>query len=59
MFNKELEEIKNSQSVMNNAITEVKNNLEGTKCIVLEAEKSISELEERVGEINEAEQNKE
>ena len=55
MFNKELEEIKNSQSVMNNAITEVKNNLEGTKCIVLEAEKSISELEDRVVEINEAE----
>ena len=39
MFNKELEEIKNSQSVMNDAITKVKNNLERAKYIVLEAEK--------------------
>ena len=30
MFNKNLEEIKNSQSIMNNAITEIKNTLEGT-----------------------------
>ena len=28
MFNKDLEEIKESQSIMNNAITEVKNTLE-------------------------------
>ena len=30
MLNKDLEEIKNSQSVMNNAITKIKNTLEGT-----------------------------
>ena len=41
------------------AIDFSKNNLEGTKCIVLEAEKGISELEDRVVEINEAEHNKE
>ena len=29
MFNKDLEEIKKSQSIMNNAITEIKNILEG------------------------------
>ena len=30
MFNKDLEEIKKSQSIMNNAITEIKSILEGT-----------------------------
>ena len=30
MFNKDLEEIKKSQSIMNNAITEIKDTLEGT-----------------------------
>ena len=30
MFNKDLEEINKSQSIMNNAITEIKNTLEGT-----------------------------
>ena len=29
MFNKDLEEIKKSQSIMNNVITEIKNTLEG------------------------------
>ena len=29
-FNKDLEEIKKSQYIMNNAINEIKNNLEGT-----------------------------
>ena len=31
MFNKDLEEIKKSQSIMNNVITENKNTLEGKK----------------------------
>ena len=31
MFNKDLEAIKNSQSIMNNAITEIKSTLEGIK----------------------------
>ena len=30
MFNKDLEEKKKSQSIMNNAITEIKSTLEGT-----------------------------
>ena len=30
MFNKDLEEIKKGQSIMHNAITEIKNTLEGT-----------------------------
>ena len=30
MFTKDLEEIKKSQSIMNNAITEIKSTLEGT-----------------------------
>ena len=41
---------------MNNAITEVKNTLRGNNSIVTDAEKRISELEDRVVEVNEAEQ---
>ena len=41
-FKKDLEKIKNSQSVMNNAITEIKNTLEGTNSRVTEAEDRIS-----------------
>ena len=54
MFNKDLEEIKKSQSIMNNAMTEIKNTLEGTNRIT-EAEDRISEVEDRMVEINEAE----
>ena len=42
-FNKDLEEIKRGQSIMNNAITEIKNTLEGTNSRKMEAEDSISE----------------
>ena len=35
MFNKDLEEIKKIQSIMNNAITEIKNTLEGTNSRIL------------------------
>ena len=38
MFNKDLEEIKKSQSIMNNAITEIKSTLEGTKNRLADAE---------------------
>ena len=31
MFNKDLEEIKKNQSIVNNAVTEIKSTLEGTK----------------------------
>ena len=40
MFNMDLEEIKKSQYIMNNAITEIKNTLEGTNSIITEAEDS-------------------
>ena len=59
MFNKDLEEIKKSQSIMNNAMTEIKNTLEGTNSRITEAEDRISEVEDRMVEINEAERKKE
>ena len=59
IFSKDLEEIKNRQSAMNNIKTEIKNILEGTNRRVTETEKWISELEDRMVEITEAEQNKE
>ena len=58
-FNKDLEEIKKSQYVMNNAINEIKNTLEGTNRRVMEAEDRISEVEDRMVEINETERKKE
>ena len=56
-FNKDLEEIKKSQYIMNNAINEIKNTLEATNRIT-EAEDRISELEDRMVEINELERKK-
>ena len=44
---------------MNNAITEIKNTLEGTNSRITEAEDRISEVEDRMVEINEAETKKE
>ena len=44
---------------MNNAITEIKNTLEGTNSRITEAEDRISEVEDRMVEINEAERKKE
>ena len=54
-FNKDLVEIKKSQSIMNNATTEIKSTLEGTNYRITEAEDRISEVEDRMVEINEAE----
>ena len=54
-FNKDLEEIKKSQSTMNNAITEIKSTLEEANSRITEAEDRISEVEDRMVEINEAE----
>ena len=59
MFNKDLEEVKNKQTVMNNTITEMKNTLEGKNSKIKEAEKQISELEDRMVEITAEKQNKE
>ena len=58
-FNKDLEEIKKSQYIMNNAINEIKNTLEGTNSRIVEAEDRISEVEDRIVEINESEMKKE
>ena len=38
MFNKKLEEINKNQSVMNNAITEIKSTPEGTNSRITEAD---------------------
>ena len=54
---KDIEEIKNKQTEMNNTITEIKNILEGTNRIT-EAEGWISEIENRMVEITAEEQNK-
>ena len=43
-FNKDLEEIKKSQYIMNNAINEIRNTLEGTNSRIMEAEDRISEV---------------
>ena len=65
-FNKDLEEIKKSQSIMNNAITEIKTTLDGNNNRITEAEDRITEVEDRITEvedtiveINEAERKKE
>ena len=59
MFNKDLEEIKKSQYIMNNAINEIKHTLEGTNSRITEAESRISEVEDKIVEIKEAERRKE
>ena len=58
-FNKDLEELKNKQTVMNNTITEIKNTLERINSRITEAEEWISELEDKMVEITAGEQNKE
>ena len=59
MFNKDLGEIKKSQSIMNNAITEIRSTLQGTTSRITEAEDRISEVEDRMVEINETKRKKE
>ena len=44
---------------MNNAINEIKNTLEGTNSRITEAEGRVSEVEDKMVEINEAERKKE
>ena len=55
-FNKDLEELKSKQTVMNNTITETKNTLEGINSRITEAEEQISELEDKTVEITAREQ---
>ena len=58
-FNKDPEELKSKQTVMNNKITEIKNTLEGINSRITEAEEQLSELEDKMVEITAMEQNKE
>ena len=46
MFNEDLEEIKQSQSIMNNTIIEIKSTLEGISSRITEAEDRISGVKE-------------
>ena len=57
-FNKDLEELKSKQTMMNNTINEIKNSLEGINSRITEAEEEISDLEDEIVEITTAEQNK-
>ena len=58
-FNKNLEELKSKQTMMNNTINEVKSSLEGISSRITEAEERISDLRDKTVEITTAEQNKE
>ena len=58
-FNKDLEEIKKSQYIMNNAINEIRNILEAINSRIMEAEDRISEVEDKMVEVNETERGKE
>ena len=57
-INKDLEELKNKHTKTNNAITEMKNTLEGINSRISETEEWISELEDKMVEITSEEQNK-
>ena len=57
-FNKDVEELKSKQTVMNNKITETKNTLEGINSRITDTEEWISDLEDKMLEINVTEQNK-
>ena len=59
MINKDLEELKSKQTMMNNTINELKNPLERINSRITEAEEQISDLEDKIVEITTAEQNKE
>ena len=58
-FNKDLEELKSKERVMNNAINEIKIYLEGINSRITEGEEQISDLEDNIVEITTAEKNKE
>ena len=58
-FNKDQEELKSKQTMMNNTTHEIKNSLEGINSRIPEAENWISDLEDKILEITMTEQNKE
>ena len=55
-FNKDLEELKRKQAMMNNTINEIKNTLEGINSRITEAEERKSDLEDKIVEVTTAEQ---
>ena len=55
-FNKDLEELKSKQTMMNNTINEIKNSLEGITTRITETEERISDLEDKIVEISTSEQ---
>ena len=57
-FNKDLEELKSKQAMMNNTINEIKNSLEGINSRITDAEEQISDLKDKIVEITTTEQNK-
>ena len=58
-FNKDLEELKSKQAMMNNTINEIKNSREGINSRITEKEERIRDPEDKIVEITTAEQNKE
>ena len=50
-FNKDLEELKSKQTMMNNTINEIKNSLERINSRITEAEEQISDVEDKIVEI--------
>ena len=58
-FNKDQEEQKSKQTNMKNTINEIKNSLEGINSRTTETEEHISDLEDKIVEITNAEQNEE
>ena len=57
-FNKELEELKSKQLMINDTINEIKNSLQGINSRITKAEERISDPEDKRVEINTIEQNK-
>ena len=53
-FNKDVEEPKRNKAMMKNTINEIKNTLEGINSRIIEAEKRVSDLEDKIVEINTA-----
>ena len=58
-FNKDLEELKSKQTMMNNTINKIKNSLEGINSRITEAEEQISDVEDKIVEKTTTEQIKE
>ena len=58
-FNKDREELKSKQTMMNNTINEIKNSLQGINSRITDTEEWISDLEDKILKIATAEQDKE